>query len=373
MTTLPLLEVRLPAGRASGMDLMLANGDQRRNAHFLPAGYGGFRIIGAGRSLTHLMVDDDAYHDAPLMVAPFAGVVQVESLSIHGGGRSAIHFGSPSSGRHRGFTLRCRDVDFVADQPTAARPGRTRWGYRSYQADVDLEECDFYWGEAAEHCGYADHFNSARGLDWRKVKVHSSGAEGCKVRCPPSDGLWTPGVRIRLLECEIRDCFQPHSWRGGACFVGQGTGAKLIEFDRCTMWGKAGSAYMRTIMIDNGGGAFYSASDGVPGGKFANGHVVIRRTGLFGGPGPEWFGPVMRVGPDGSSHMTAQSITIEDCGVYGAKALAQLSGAPTGKIRATGCNTPAIRDWCASRGMPVEVEAMLPGNPLVPFSRGMVA
>lgn len=370
--TLPLLEVKLPAGRVSGVDVMLDNGDQRRRKLVVPAGYGGVRLIGAGRYLTHVMVDDDYYHDAAVNVGPFAGVVQLESLSVHGGGRSAVHFGTMGSGRYKGMTLRARDVAFVAD-PRSPSHGSTRWGYRTYQCDVDLEDCEFYWYEAVEHCGYADHFATARGVRWRRVTVHGSGAECLKVRCPPSDGVWTKNALVWLKECTLKAWHNPAtSWRGGAGVVLQGSGAHLLIEDS-QLWGRAGTAFMRCVMVDNGGGAFYSADDGRKGGRFANGHVVIRRSALYGGPGPDWYSPTLRVGPDGSDHLTAMSVTVEDSGLYGDHSCVQLSSVPAGKINVRGCNTPAIRELMTARGFATEHETAVVSFPIVKLSQGYVA
>lgn len=364
-----LFEVRLPEGRIPGFDVAF-RGDNRQR-YELPPGYDGFRFIGAGRDRTHVEAPSSEYHDSSIFVGAFDGPVWFESMTIHGAERKALHAGLANSPKPKGV-IRGRDLAFVAER--GADGGRPLWGLFTYCVDVDLAESEFFWADGVEHAGY-EHGCSSKGSIWLNVDVHGSGAEGSKVRNDNQETIWKKGARIIRKRCKFKSWYQPWSWRGGAGIVLQGTGYDVL-IEGCEFWGGPDSK-QRCIMIDDGGTRvdgrpdYYSATDGAIGGAFANGFIVIRKCALFSGPGPSWYGTIMRIGNlRGTGHKVSRGVLIEDCGVYGERMLAQLTHSP---LAVTGCNTLAIRDACDAIGMNVGAEAMISGNPLVPFSRGKAA
>lgn len=376
-----LYEVRLPAGTVPGFDVMF-RGDNRTR-YTLPAGFTGFRFVGAGRGLTHVQAPHGPteYHDSAIFIGPFNGPVVLESMTIHGARRKAVHAGLATKSLVNGkylvtrpvlpqFQLRMRDVEVVADVlPDGRRPV---WGVFTYQCDVDIQDSTFYWREGVEHASY-EHGYARRGSTWDNVDVIGSGAEGSKVRNDSQEIQWVRGAQVVRRNCEFRDWYQPWSWRGGGGIVLQGTGADVL-IEKCRFYGAEGQR-SRCVMIDDGGirvdgtPDYYSASNGAPGGEFANGWVIIKKCAFFSGPGPDWWGLTIRVGNlyAVTPHKVARGVLIEDCGVWGRKVMGQFSHSP---LLIRRCNTPAIKSTCDGLGMDTGAEAQIAGNPFRPFSAG---
>lgn len=372
-----LYEYRLPAGDVRGFDIDYEAGTGRTklwSQDWLSQGYSGIRIIGNG---THIRpVGDQA-----LLVGRHNGVVQLEGVTVHCGARQGIWFGLEGKRQPTlpKFKLVTRGVEIVADMPApgASNQHTTVWGVFSYQADLDFEDTSIWCERSSEHASYAHGF-AKRGLRWNRVRVEGSGSQGCKVRNSPTETNWVKGARIHLTRCKIVNAMQPWTWRGPGNFVVEGGGMDIV-LQECELLAKRGPEYCRAVMIDDAQGDFFDAATGAVGRGYANGHVVIERCGLSGGPGTENLTPLLRVAnnpqlgkPQGGPWASCRSLTVRASGMYGEKTQVQVGAVPAGKLSIEGCNTPPIRDWCASRGYDTAHETVIPGQHAVdPVSAGL--
>lgn len=357
-----IYEVRLPEGIQRGFDVQF-HGDNRQR-YDIPPGYTGLRVIGAGRGLTHLVAGDDTYHDSTVFCGPFDGTLQLESLTIHGARRKAIHAGLAKQKILKNFAVRLRDVDVVADPPKADGI-RTVWGTFGYQVAFDFEDVTFWYEHSNEHASYL-HGMAGDGLRWNRVRVEGSGAEGCKVRSSPSEVAYVAGAKIQLTRCSFKAWNQPWSWRGGAGAVFQGTGANILV-EQCEFWGGAGTAKCRALMIDDGSGDYVGPGP-------ANGFVVVRGCGFSAGPGSADYSPVIRVGPTATTTQpTVKGFLMERSGAYGAHLLLQASNVPRAQLVVRSCNTPDIKEFAAAQGVDTAQEVFIATpKDFRPLSKGII-
>lgn len=382
-----LFDVRLPAGEVSGFDVMF-NGSHAQRYSALPKGYTGWRFIGEGPGVTHVRDPDSLRHDSTIFVGPFNGTVELVGMTVHNGQLKGIHAGLATKQWNANandyvvarqvqpkFTLSTVDVEVIADAPWVGVNGRPAWGVFTYQCDVRHKRLIGRWKQGRQHLAY-EHGYASLGSNWNSCVIESAAGEDSKVRPDNQEILWVDGALIERIGCKFGDWAQTWSDFGGGGFVGQGTGEDMY-FKRCQFWGGANQRG-RCLMIDDGGVRFdgkpdfYSASDGAMGGKFANGFIVIEECSFQAGPGPDWYAAMMRIGNLHNSaqypRQVARGVRIENCGVWGLNMLGQFSDSP---ILIRGCNTPAIREYCASIGMDTTHEATIAGpGQLVPFSHG---
>lgn len=369
-----LQEVRLPAGDVAGFDFDYSSGTGNRklwSSEWLKNGYSGVRIIGAGRSLTHIRPQLGSAWDT-IFAVQHAGEVRLESLTVHCANTSAIHFGIEHKLEPK-FKLTLRDVAIVADPVPPEEPVRGTWGVFSFNADHDFEDCLFDCAWIKEHPVYQHGYASKRAAAINRCEWMAAGAECYKSRPDPSEILWVKNPRLHFRACKFKNWYQPWSNRGGAAIVMQGSGADgLIEL--CEFWAPSELYRSRILMVDDGGGRFYDGLTREVGKGFANGHWIIRQCGFSLHRGADdYHGPAIRFGNFDVSApwRVARSVTIKDCGVWGDHFLAQFSNIPEGKLCVTGCNTPALRNASHAIGMDTGSEVQLPTNPLMPFSAGL--
>lgn len=358
-----LFEIRLPEGDIPGFDITSGrweNGARRYDpATWLSQGYDGVRFIGAGPGRTRIIPAPGIWKNITIDQHP--GVTRLEGVSVHGRGLAAIYAGPIRRGRVKGFTLELEDFELIAEEPTAADPGRVAWGAFTYQCNLVIRNGVVWWGPAREHAFYQHGYADGRGGLFDGIDFRECAAECIKARFDPREIEWAgPLAALRVSDCRFFDWYRPHSSRGGAGITAQGLGGHLaIEGNE--FWAPASST--RCVMVDDGlnTGAprFYSATNGAPGTGFATGHVVIRRNLFVAGPGTENLSPVIRVGnlADGD-HSVCQSLALEENAVYGRRLQVQLSDIPALRVR--GNNSPAARAYAAMRGVDVSQEALVP-------------
>lgn len=343
--------IELPAGDVRGFDINYSSGTGRTKYTTTES----MVFSGQGVNETHIRpVGDQA-----ILVDRFNGSVTLENLTIHCGARQGIWFGLGHKGAPvaKKFKLIMRNVRIVADTSTV-------WGVFSYQADLDLENVTFDLELSNEHGIYAHGFAN-RGARLHRVSFTGTGAEQFKARCDPSEIDDVRGEWIIVSECEFANWYQPHSWRGGGGIVLQGSSANLYV-DRCTfrggpeVGGIPSSSRTRSIMVDNGGGAFYDVDNGSSGSGYANGRVIIRRSAFHAGPGTANYSSVIRVGNDGGGGRAAKSVTIESCGIWGQNLQLQFSDIDSGQTMVKWCNTPFLRKWARDHDIPTDYEAVIP-------------
>lgn len=382
-----LYTVNLPAGLVDGFDVQW-RGDNRTR-YYLPAGYTGFRFVGRGAGITHVKapVAPSVWHDSSIWIGPFNGPVELVGMTIHNARGKAVHAGLATKSWNGtdyvvtrpvlpNFQVRIIDCEIVHDdEPSGIR---AKWGLFGYQVDWHVQRTRIRWKNGVEHASY-EHGYSRLGSTWLNVDVESSGAEGSKVRNDNQEIQFVKGAQIVRRGCTVADWYQPWSWRGGAGMVFQGTGCD-IHVKRCIFWG-ANALRGRCISVDDGGVRFdgrpdyYSAPDGQLGGPNANGYVIVEECAAMAGPGNTSYSDMFTfVNWHGSAtypHKPARGIVFQNSGVYGERMLGKFPVNASWTVR--GCNTEEIRDRCAALGMDTSKEAMIAGNPLVPFSQGKTA
>jgi hypothetical protein len=365
-----LYEYRLPAGVVRGFSIDF-QGDQiqRLLSEAWLSGHDGIRIIGAGQGLTHL-TDSPGYQDSTVFAGPQNGVIQLESLTLHGSQRKAVHCGLAGRAPGARQTLRMRDVHMTADVPTgdAERPV---WGAFTYQTDWDIEDCLFTWAAGSEHTGYGHNF-AARGARFKRVRFEGSGSEGSKFTQRPWEGRHTANTVISYHDCSFKDWYQPHAWRGGAGVCVQGAGAHIVV-ERCVFWGGMDSQHCRSLMIDDGGADHYGL-DGVAGGYPANGWVIVLQSGFTGRGSQGSSSPFLRVGPlTATTRPVAKGFWMSGCSAYGQFLQLPSPQVPAGRCLVESCNTPALREFAHAYGFDTTHEAMIPlQHRLAPLSEGLV-
>lgn len=388
-----LFVIELPAGDVNGFLIDWTAGwsptvKRYQSSQWLSAGFDGVCFRGAGKHVTTIKPDNSMVQDN-IFVVQHNGIVKFENLSIEtgqAGKGKAVHMGfaNPSGPIHEKFALHLKNVSIEC-------PVRGVWGLFGYQCDFVLEDVELNCYKTNEHALYAHGF-SKNGILYDRVKVES-GAEGLKATARPSECRWVgpilPSIIVR--NSIFKNWNAPWSWRGGAGICVQGASANvLVEYTQ--FWGHvyndaSGNVTRdqgRCIMIDDSGADFYDVESGLPqaqGGKTANGHVVVRLSGLsHTGRYQPWNNNIMRVGtlaPWRPNPWCALSVKINNCGVFGDNSFVSMSGGPNGSvknlIKVQGCNTDLIRDTMDGLGMYHDIESKLnvPSG-LRPVSQGFL-
>ncbi len=366
-----LLDIVLPAGPVPGFDVGWSGwtGSNRANYNpqeWLGAGYEGVRFLGSGRELSHVVPElaGSIAADSTVFVGRGCGIVRFEALTVHCATRKGIHVGFEGVGSPiPPLTVELIDLDMIADPPAPGRTHSTVWGLFTYNAAVICKRVRFAMEYSAEHAFYAHGF-SPPGVVWENVIVEAAGAECCKAVCRPGESLWHPGCSVILRHCELRNWYQPHSWRGGAGLVAQGAGVNVMVSDTLFVGGDTPSR-AKCIMVDSepfrgNQPRHYGALTGFPGGSPANGWVFINRCGVMAGPGPSWYSPMIRCAPNGDVGLvaTARGVMIKDSNVYGDHLAVQLANIENGRVVVKDCNTPGLHSLAQALGMST-VEAKL--------------
>lgn len=369
--------MRLPPGDVRGIDIDYAAGTGRTklwSRDWLSQGYDGIRIIG---DRTHIR----PVGDQTMLVGRHNGIVHLEGLTVHCGARQGIWFGlegkrEPTLPK---FKLVMRGCEVVADMPPAGSENQhtTVWPLFGYESDLDLEDVTIFGERGAEHDIYW-RGAAKTGMRLNRVRCEGSGSQGVKVRNTPTECKWIRGARIWITESTIKNWHQPWTWRGPGGLVVEGGGCDIIV-QRTEFLSKPGPEHCRAIMIDDAQGDFFDAATGAVGSGYANGHILIERCGLSGGPGTPNLTPLLRVAnnpqpgkPQGGSWASCKSLTIRECGLWGEKTQLQLGNVPIGKLKVERCNTPAIKEWCDTRGYDTRYETVIPGQHTVqPVSGGL--
>lgn len=373
-----LFEIRLGPGVHQGFSIDFPGDQPNRlfSADWLTRGnaagpYEGVRIIGAGRGLTHI-ADSPGYQDSTIFGAAFNGVVQLESLTIHGSQRKAIHLGLEKTFlRYPKFRLRFRDVHMVADPP-GPDGMRAVWGATGYGLDWDWEDSVINWEEGTEHGRYGRGW-ARRGGRYVRCHFAGSGAEGSKDASRPSEVPF-PGLPLPITyyaDCTFENWNKPHTWRGGAGSTKQGSIAHNV-YERCIFYGGSDASHSRCLMVDDGGAADHWGINGVRGAYPSNGWLIVHAC-AFGGRGTQGTSsPLLRVGPlDPTMAPTSKGVWIKGSAFYGQYTQLQLSNVPAGRILVEGNNTARIRQRAALLGIDTSFETTIPTqHRAVPVSEG---
>ena len=253
---------------------------------------------------------------------------------------------------------------------------RPKWLFFSYQADVVLLRVRFRGKNAVEHDAYL-HGVAKHGAYVRWCIFESAAAECFKVRSDTTETAWPgPNARFYILDSTFADWHQPHSWRGGAGIVAQGS-AGHWRIERCSFTGSGALGDVtandrsKAIMFSSEG-LSYDQETGAENVGFGNGHVLIRNIVAEGFSEVEWGNSIIRCARNGGAQMSARSFTLEDSGVWGDRKIVQAGELPAGGLQIRGCNTTALRDYSRSVGMRATVESTFPtSSRRVPLSEGI--
>jgi hypothetical protein len=276
-SALNLFVIPLGPGDHNGFDIdfqgWTGNNVKYQSSQWLSQGYDGVLFQGAGKGLTHIR----PVADTNILVGLHDGIVAFEDLTIHcenqSGRGKGLHMGlsNPKGPVYPKFKAILKNVDVVCEN-------RAVWGLFSYQCDWELEDVTFDLANLNEHGLYCHGF-AKEGVVIDNLTSHGTGAECLKFTARPSECQWVPNAWIIVRGANIANWYQPWSWRGGAGFVSQGSSAHILIQDSL-FWGGEDSNRGRCIMIDDGWPRFYSSLDGTKGEGPAQGHVIIRRTGV---------------------------------------------------------------------------------------------
>lgn len=367
-----LFDVHLPAGDVNGFLIDWNAGwsptaKRYQSSEWLSKGYQGVRFIGAGKHITTIKPDNSMVQDT-VFVVQHNGIVKFENLSIEtgqAGKGKAIHMGfaNPTGPIHPKFACHLKNA-------TVECPVRGVWGLFGYQCDFVLEDVELNCYKTNEHALYAHGF-SQNGIVYNRVRVES-GAEGLKATARPSECRWIGPTLPNIIVKNSRflNWNAPWSWRGGAGVVVQGASANVLV-ENTQFWGHVynrpdGTVERdqgRCIMIDDSGYDFYSAENGAPGAGPANGHVVVRYSGLsHTGRYQPWNNNIMRVGtlnPSRVNPWCALSLRVNNCGIFGDNSFVSVNNSVKNLIKVQGCNTDAIRDIMDGLGMYHDLESRL--------------
>lgn len=377
-----LKEIRLPDGDVGSINIGWFRNGAAINldpSTWLGEGYQGVRIVGNGPDRTHLRLT--AWDGITFAVGRHPGVVQLEEVTIHAGPNNAssargVAFGEQNLARTvtPEFRFNLYNARAVVEEPLPGNNIGAKWLLFGYQSDVHLRHVELDAFFAAEHAAYW-HGVARQGILWDRVRMESCGAEGCKLRSDASETAWVPGAWLILRDCTLKNWYQQHSWRGGGAITVQG-GHVNVLVERTTFWpGRTGFAGIpvhersRCISVSSEG-LSYNVDNGAVGSGFGNGWVFVRRCGMAGGPGPSWgYKDILYVDRNGGGQPAAKGVVVSDCGIYGDRMSVKLSQVPRGLVQR--CNTPAIRNYLSSLGMPVDHEAVIiTPSRLIPVSEG---
>lgn len=341
---------------------------------WLGQGYDGVRIIGEGASPTHLL--PNLNDGITLWASQHPGIVRLENIHLHAGFRCAAQFGEPNHARVLMPKFRLELVGCQVTVPPPTGFGRTKWGLFTYQADVTLEDVILDAYHASEHALYTHQF-ARNGVYWNRVQVIASGAECLKSRGDAFETVWCgPRARIIVKNSTFADWYQIHSDRGGAAIVLQGAAADLLV-EETLFWGGGAIGSLqahqrsRAIMVSSENASFNKFT-GEVGTGVGNGHVVVRRSGIFGGPGaPDWSSSeLIRVGHNSGAQRAAQAVLVDGCAIYGEREHVVAKDL-SGRFLVQGCNTPELREHASALGANTEHEgSILTSVRPVPLSEG---
>ena len=374
-----LFEIRLPerdhgsicisSGYRNGAALVLDPRD------WLDQGYDGVRIIGSGVNPTHIL--PTAWDGNTTFASRHHGIVRYENVALHAGTNTAVYFGEQNHARVLVPKFRLELIGSTAQaDPPRAGASRTKWPIFGYQLDAIIQDVSIYGAESREHNAYF-HGAARHGWLWERVQHQSSGAEGIKVRSDATETVWAgPRVRLIVKECSFSDWFQVWSDRGGAAIVVQGGACDVLVQDSL-FWGGGARGTLpahlrsRAIMVSSEN-ASYNKFTGEVGTGVGNGHVVVRRCGIFGGPGaPDWSSSeLIRVGRNSGTQRAAQAVLVDGCAIYGEREHVVAKDL-SGRFLVQGCNTPDLRERARAIGANTAHEAsILTSERPVPISEG---
>lgn len=384
---LNLLEIQLGPGDHPGFDIAWPNSrpDSPRE-NYDPTAYDGIRFVGAGADWTHVRGHVGSVRSNPgtIMIGPDAGVVEFVGLTVHvasGDFRGrAVHAGLERRAGFRPLLVRLDRSAIVTDTPAAGERTSGRWGLFTYQASVELIESRFDGYHLSEHPVYLHGYGAQVGPFLRpglyayRTHFERAGAECLKVTARPDEVFWVPDALIYFRESSAARFHQLWSDRGGGGLVCQGTGADILVEDSM-FWGRGPLGDLRPnprcIMVDDSGTRYYGPG-GTPGFGPANGLVGINRSGVTGGPGPDWYAPTIRVGTlqnpafwpgavtddkgqivtPGTHPPVAKAFVMLNSGAYGANLKVELGG--VARVLVADCNTPALASIGDAMGLQIE-------------------
>ena len=327
-----------------------------------PDDYIGIRYTGQGIDKTFIRCT--SWDGITLAVGRHPGIVAFRDLTVVAGQDRATAFGEQNIGKIKEpkFQINMNGVRFVANPPVAGK--RTKWLLFSYNADLYLKDCVFDGIETAEHALYPHGF-SRRGMLIEGCKFNSSGAEGIKVRSDTTETVWAgPEAKIVVRGTSVTNWHQPHSWRGGAGMVFQGTGCDIL-IEGCVLRGgyTAGNIpandRSKAIMISSEG-LSYDAETGSANVGYGNGNVIIRDTLAWGHSDVDWRNTLIRCDQNSGLQFSARSLLIENCGLYGKLMAIGVGKVPQGQFILRGCNTANVKRRAMELGIDTTYQAYFP-------------
>lgn len=401
VTGLPLLKrYNLPQGRHGSINVgHQANGAQLYidPAAAIREGYDGVVIVGAGPDLTEVFCT--AWDGQTIAIARGPWTVRIENFTLIAGVRCAVFAGGqnlPAPGAPIGsqrvepkFQFHASNIRGLVLTPEALNVrnaeghlGRTKWFFSGYNVDVFAINCVVDAKEASEHLAYwRGHAKfGSKALNCRFI---GAGSQLWKNRSDATETAWAgPAVVISFEDCEFENWHQPHTDRGGAACVGEGSAAHW-SFLRCVFKGGmrlVGTGGLPTIEANaralcialSAEGESYDMDTGRVGVGFGTGWLIVRQTATWGHSDVPWNNKAIYVGRNGGAQWAAKGVLIEDSGLWGQSLVVQFGNIQAGKTTVRRCNTPALRDYAANvLHIPASSEVKVAtANALVPLSQG---
>jgi hypothetical protein len=397
ITGIPVLKpFPLPTGRHGSINI----GWQQNGASLYidPAsairdGYDGVVITGAGPEQTEVYCTSHDGQTIAIKRGPW--VVRFENMKIVAGFRLAMMIGEQNLERRIEPKFQCHlvNVHGLVLSPeqlnhrdsTTGKLARTKWWALAYNADRFYLNCVFDATQAAEHVDY-NHGHAKSGSLAINCRWIGSGAQLWKIRSDATETAWAgPSVVIAFRDCEFENWHQPHTDRGGAACVGEGSAAHW-SFERCVLRGgyrleghdgfPAIEANARALCVAlSSEGNSYDMDSGRVGVGFGNGWLIMRQCATWGDSEVPWNNKAVYVGRNGGSQQAAKGVLIEQSGLWGRNLQVQISQVPAGRTTIRGCNTLQLRAYAENVLLfpqPLVEVKIATAQRLVPLSEGIV-
>jgi hypothetical protein len=370
-----LFEIRLPAGDHKTINVGGSDGGTNEldlnPQSWLSQGYEGVRIIGHANGTT---VRATAYDGVALKVVQHSGIVQFENLNAVAGHTRATSFGMQPKTElgerkhplYPKFLVRWYGGSVLVPPPSELGGKRSKWGIFGYQFDSHFADLVIDATYAAEHAMYGHNVAHWGRLNER-VRVAGAGAEALKER---GDAIETDyaGPQAFIIDRRVvmLNWFMEWSDRGGAGRNLQGTPVNYYAEDcEARNTGNLGHvlAHQRGKgwMLSSEGESFDFLTGQVDkAGGYGLGYVLLRRSVSAGFSDVGWGSQAIRVGVNGGRMGSALGVWLDGCGAFGANRTVELTGVKSGGTLVSGCNTPAIREWCENKGIDTRFEATIP-------------
>ena len=392
ITDIPFLKTtHLPPGRHGSINI----GWQQNGAALyldpgaaLREGYDGIAVIGAGPDVTEVYCTSHDGQTVAIKRGPW--VVRFESMKIVAGFRLGMMIGEQNLARRIDPKFQCHLVNVhglvlspeqLGVRNASGQLARTKWWALAYNADRFYLNCVFDATQAAEHVDY-NHGHAKHGSLAINSKWIGAGAQLWKNRSDATETAWAgPDVVIAFRDCEFENWHQPHTDRGGAACVGEGSAAHW-SFERCVFRGgyrldgpPVIEANARALCVAiSSEGESYDMDTGRVGVGFGTGWLIMRQCATWGHSEVPWNNKAVYVGRNSGTQQAAKGVLIENSGLWGQNLVVQTSQVPTGRTTIRGCNTVQLRAYAENvLRFPASPEVKIAtAQRLVPLSEGIV-